>query len=464
MNRTFRIVLSVIAVIAIVGLGTYAYRLHQANQQLALALEAERQLHINDVAFHTNQMHTFMGKTLASHSVAQTVRYLSDVKQEAQSATQAFSQLPIPQDVGERTTKFVKQVGDVASSLAYKQAVGEPITAQDRKLLVDLKARADQVRQDLAMSLQHISVSGIRMVKPATLSAGLLFRGYQGEKKPSTGPQAPQSMGAATGFSELSDKGKDLPTLIYDGPFSEHVSKEAPRIKGTPINQQQAEAKLAHYLPPGKAFGIQNRSEAAGPIPTWTFTLHEKGSDGHASVHIAKNGGYLVQLISSRTVGESTMDLTKAKDRGLRYLEHLGYSAMTPTYGVSEGGAATVVYAWSDGQVLHYRDQIKLKIALDDGEILAVDARQYLTAHHARANMAPKISAATAQKQVSPSLKIKRVQLVSIPNNAGTGEILCWEFTGTMERDQYLIYVNATSGNEQQILQLIETDQGTFTL
>lgn len=235
-------------------------------------------------------------------------------------------------------------------------------------------------------------------------------------------------------------------------------------MTGGAITQQQAEAKLAQYVTNFAQYRVTSRTEVNGKIPTWSFLLERSGETGQFSVTIAKNGGYLVQTNHSRPYNESTLNLKEAKAKGTTYLKGLGFANMVPTYGVAEGGAATIVYAWSDGEVLHYRDQIKLKIALDTGEIVGFDARQYIASHHTREKMKATVTADAAKAKVNPNLAIKRVQLAAIPNNAGTGDILCWEFTGMLGKQRYLVYINATTGNEQQILQLIESDMGTFTI
>ena len=111
-----------------------------------------------------------------------------------------------------------------------------------------------------------------------------------------------------------------------------------------------------------------------------------------------------------------------------------------------------------------YPDQAKVKVALDNGEVIGVDARQYLTHHRVRGLPAPKITEQQARAQLRPDLAVTRAQLALIPDLAGTGERLTYEFQGKLGEDVYLVYINAETGAEEQILQLIQTDGGTFTL
>ena len=43
-------------------------------------------------------------------------------------------------------------------------------------------------------------------------------------------------------------------------------------------------------------------------------------------------------------------------------------------------------------------------------------------------------------------------------------EILCWEFTGKVNGTDFLVYINAENGREEDILVIINTPEGTLTM
>jgi len=96
--------------------------------------------------------------------------------------------------------------------------------------------------------------------------------------------------------------------------------------------------------------------------------------------------------------------------------------------------------------------------------VLGMDARQYLTHHRRRTLPRPRLTEADARSRLNPGWEVSRVQLALIPDLSGTGEVLAYEFQGKLGEDIYLVYINAETGAEEQILQLIVTDGGTFTL
>ena len=54
-------------------------------------------------------------------------------------------------------------------------------------------------------------------------------------------------------------------------------------------------------------------------------------------------------------------------------------------------------------------------------------------------------------------------RLAFIPTDAG-GEVYCYEFRCRgQQEDELLVYIDASSGNEANILQLLRTDGGVLT-
>jgi len=116
--------------------------------------------------------------------------------------------------------------------------------------------------------------------------------------------------------------------------------------------------------------------------------------------------------------------------------------------------------------VLIYPDQLKVKVALDDGSILSYDALAYLTSHTVRKLPKPAIEADEARELLSPALTVTDpARLAVIPvETVDTPEAYCWEFRGTSYGEQFFVYVNAETGTEEKILQLITTSEGSLTM
>jgi germination protein YpeB len=112
--------------------------------------------------------------------------------------------------------------------------------------------------------------------------------------------------------------------------------------------------------------------------------------------------------------------------------------------------------------VLIYPDLLKVKVALDNGEIVGFDAYQYIMSHRKRDIPKPKLTEAEARKKVSGRLNVERVKLAIIPL-PGDKEQLCYEFKGKYNQSDYFVYINADTGYEENILKIIKDEDGTLT-
>ena len=83
--------------------------------------------------------------------------------------------------------------------------------------------------------------------------------------------------------------------------------------------------------------------------------------------------------------------------------------------------------------------------------------------HKVRSIPTPVISREQGLTAVSPLLAVESARLTVIPT--GSGEALCHEYKCRGQNgERILAYVNAIDGREEQLLLLIETENGTLTV
>lgn len=86
----------------------------------------------------------------------------------------------------------------------------------------------------------------------------------------------------------------------------------------------------------------------------------------------------------------------------------------------------------------------------------------YLNNHKTRDISKVKISKEQAKSNLNKNLEITSEGLAIIPTEWKT-EILCYEFKGKIEDTDFLVYVNANTGREENILVIIDTPNGILT-
>ena len=150
-------------------------------------------------------------------------------------------------------------------------------------------------------------------------------------------------------------------------------------------------------------------------------------------------------------------------------MDSLGIDDYTDTYYEINNGVCICNFAGEEDNadeedVVLYTDLIKVSVAMDNGEILGFDARGYITNHTARDLSTPKITENQAAEKLSDSIRVFESNLCVIPSD-GLNERYCYEFyCADDEGRQLLIYLNADTGEEEQILLLQIGSNGRLTV
>ena len=145
------------------------------------------------------------------------------------------------------------------------------------------------------------------------------------------------------------------------------------------------------------------------------------------------------------------------------FLNSKGFKSLEKTYFIKRAGIMTINYAYEQDGVIIYPDLIKVKIALDDGEVLGLETTGYLNNHEKRSiNKSNIISEKEAAKALSSNLNIESSRLAIIPTEFRT-EIFCWELKGKIEEREFLLYVNAKTGRVEDILIVVQNENGILT-
>ena len=277
--------------------------------------------------------------------------------------------------------------------------------------------------------------------------------------------QQVDNLSAAT-FSNIDENFGEYAGLIYDGAFSEHMeSAEKKGLTGEEIDEKRANQIAKEFI--GED-GIQEFNSNGlienGNIQVYDFNakIDDNGNNNNLTISIAKKGGHIVNMSYNREVKAEVISQDEANEKGKEFLNSRGISNMKATYYLKEGGIVTINYAYEQNGVTIYPDLIKVKVALDNGEILGVETSGYLNNHTERTFTKAKISIEEAKSKLNKSLEITSEGMAIIPTEWKT-EILCYEFKGKIDDTDFLVYTNVETGREENILVIIDTPNGILT-
>ena len=166
---------------------------------------------------------------------------------------------------------------------------------------------------------------------------------------------------------------------------------------------------------------------------------------------------------NNREVNEKKISQEEANEIGKKFLSEKGFENMKETYFTKLGNVVTINYAYENNGIVVYPDLIKVKVALDNGEILGIETEGYLNSHTSRKFNNVKITIDEAREKLNTDLELLDEGMAVIPTEWKT-ELLCYEFKGKIENREFLVYINAETGEEEDILVILDTPGGTLTV
>jgi len=399
---------------------------------------------------YVQNVETYLAKSLISSTAEHGAETLTNLWREANLAQAYLARLPIESQELENTEKFLNQVSDYSYSLSRKNIYNEDLTEEDLKNLKDLHSYS----VDLENTLNQLSED---------LNSGRFSWGELTKKGTVAFAQQVDNISKES-FSNLEENFHEYAGLIYDGAFSEHLtSQEKKGLTGEDIEEEQAKQIAEEFV------GRDNIKETSklgfsenATIQVYDFSITNQ-NDETINISISKKGGHVVSMNTNRDVNSEIISEEEVNDKGKEFLNSKGFKDMKETYYLKQEGIVTINYAATQNGVVMYPDLIKVKVALDNGEILGIETTGYLNNHTQRDLSNIKITKDEAKKTINKDLEINSEGLAVIPTE-WQSEILCYEFKGKVDDREFLVYINAENGREEDILIITETPNGTLTL
>lgn len=458
MRRKTKMITTTTGVMALLLIGALAFGVKEKTEKdgYKTALTNDYQRLFYDSKAHIENVEVSLSKAVLSDSKEQNVLHLSQIMQQANSAQEKLTQMPIAQkDIG-KTTKFLTQVSDYSYALIKDHLEGNDLSEEQRESLKTLSNYSTYLSSELEAVHDKFMKGDVEL---ATISKTAKKGGKKADKNMLN-----------TQLVSLEEEMTKYPELIYDGPFSDQARKIKAKALGTKkVNKIEAQ-KIAEDFLRDKNIGKISMFETGkdldkeATIASYTFSVSPRDDkDGETTyISVSKTGGQIVWMTKSRMVAERKLNEKKTEAKAQEYLKSIGFEDMELNYSQTKNNVATLNFALKVDDVTVYPDLLKVKVALDNGEIVGYDAVHYLKEHHKRNIKRPALKVEEAKKKVNYDFEITNTRLAIIPKGISS-EVMCYEFKGSYEGNDFIVYINAETGAEEQILRVVTDESGTLT-
>lgn len=442
--------LSVICVLLII-VGILGAILYKKQREYRQASENSYNMAFFELVDYVQNVETYLAKSLISSTPEHGAETLTNLWREANLAQAYLSRLPIESQELASTEKFLNQVSDYSYSLSRKNIYDEKLTQDDLNNLKELHTYS----VDLENTLNQLSED---------LNNGRFKWGELTEKGTVAFAQEVDNISKES-FSNLEENFHEYAGLIYDGAYSEHLTSSEPKgLTGDDIDENKAKEIAENFVDKNNIKEANNLGYSENAtIPVYDFSI-TNNEDLNINISVSKKGGHIVYMNTNRQVNTEIISQEEANQKGKDFLTSKGFPNMKETYFLKQEGIVTINYAYMQDNVIMYPDLIKVKVALDNGEILGIETTGYLNNHIENRNISNiKITEEEAKKDLNTDLEIISSGLAVIPTE-WKSEILCYEFKGKVDDREFLVYINTENGREEDILIITNTPNGTLAM
>ena len=410
-------------------------------QRSAQALEDAYAQRVLETQEHLQAIGLKLGKAPVAADARTQVELLAGISRQADSVVSGLSALPLSHIAMSDTLKFCNQLSEYAMVLALSVAAGQPLTEQETAELVSLESQCALLTGQFATARETMVAESLRL----TARPGVFYAEAQAARRPLEQVADP-------------DNGMDYPSMIYDGAFSDARHYGAPKALGEGrIDQRQAMEAARAFVGEERVRSVEAAPDSGGALASYGVKLTL--NDGVVlNAEVTRQGGKMLWMVPEHAAFEPGWTLEECAEAARDFLLDRGYGEMEANhYQVYDGLAVINFVAVQDG-VLLYPDLVKVQVRMDTGEVVGLEANNYLMNHTERTGLSPALSGEQALEKASSRLEAGQARLCVIPYREG--ERLCYEVPGRYEGREYRVYIDAITGEEAEVLMMVDSVGG----
>jgi spore germination protein len=445
MYRRLSSILFPLMTVLLIGAVYWGYQEHQEKNSILIKAENQYQRAFHDLTYHVEQLHQQLGHTLAVNSTSQAYhrKGLVNVWRLTSEAQNEISQLPLTLLPFNKAEDFLSHIANFAYKTSVRDLTKQPLSEDEFKTLKTLYAKSEEISQDLSAMQEKVLSDKLRWMDVEIALAS---------------EQTNMDHAIIDGFKTVDKKVTEYPEINWGPSVSAMYEKRTISMlsgkQATPDEIKQAAAKLIHASP--EQIRVVENGKGT-EFASYSATVDNGGKGNTLHMDFSQKGGNLLWFMNERETGEPKLNIEQAQASAEQFLDQHGFPGMKAISYDSLGNEASFTFVGVQSGVLIYPDQLTAKVALDNGEVVALQANDYVHEHHKRQLPTPIMSKAEAAKALNPEMVVRNEQLALIKSETGE-EVLCYEYMGQINGSIYRVYINAETGLEETIEEMSPYD------
>jgi spore germination protein len=433
-------ILIAVLTIGVAGTAYWGYQEHQEKNAILINAENNYQRAFHELTYQIDLLHDKIGTTLAMNSKESLSPELADVWRLTSQAHSDVGQLPLTLLPFNKTEEFLANIGDFSYRVAVRDLDKEPLNDKEYGNLKKLYEQSADIQKELR-KVQHLVLENN-------------LRWMDVEMALATGKEQADNT-IIDGFKTVEKTVDGYDEANFGGPTFVNTQKkndDYKNLKGEKISKEKAVEIMKSYTRIDKVKEVKVTDNGDGANFGF-YSVSLANSDSEASMDVTKKGGYPIYFIHNREVKEKNIGLNEAANEAAKFLKENEFEKLELFESAQYDNVGVFTFVTKIDNVRIYPDALKLKVALDNGQVIGFAAEDYLKNNQDRDIPQPQISKSEAQDKINPNVKIMEDRLAVVVNDLNE-EVLCYEFLGMLGNDTYRIFINADSGIEEKVEKL----------
>ncbi|GGJ85795.1 germination protein YpeB [Lentibacillus kapialis] len=427
----------------IAGVSFWGYQEHQEKNAVLIQAENNYQRAFHELSYHMDVLHDKIGTALAMNSREQLSPQMVEIWRLTSQASSNVGQLPLTLMPFNKTEEFLANIGDFTYRTAVRDLQKKPLKDKEVKTLQNLYEQSGELKDELR-NVQHTVLD--ENLRWMDVQLALATQDEQSDNTIVDGFQTVEKK--VEGFAE-----SNVDSALTGTSAEEHKYQN---LTGEKINKAQASKRGQELL------NVKNKdkltvteSGKGADLPIYSVSYKNGNKNGY--LDITKQGGHPLTLLVNRQVQEQKISLNQGLEKAKEYVDQYNFDDMEVFTSNQYDNIGVYSFLYNQEGVRIYSDAIELKVALDNGDLLGLTARNYFMNHKERDIPEPKLSKDEAKEKVNPDVQINEEHMAIIDNDIGE-EVLVYEFLGVLGNETYRIFINAKDGTEEKVEKLDGTE------
>ena len=367
--------------LAVAGTAIWGYQEHREKNAVLINAENNYQRAFHELTYQVDLLHDKIGTTLAMNSRQSLSPTLAEVWRITSEAHNDVGQLPLTLLPFNKTEEFLAQMGDFSYRTAVRDLDKDPLTDKEYATLKNLYSQAEEIQNELR-KVQHMAMkNNLRwMDVELALASGkeqadnTIIDGFKTVEK------------TVEGYDET-DLGLAFVNLKVNDNSYDHLD-------GKNLSKEEALDLARKYnIGIGKDTKVQITENGKGSdYGFYSISFEDSKTNQIGNIDMTKKGGHALWYMLSRDVKEQKISLNEASNKAVQFLKEHKYKDLEVFESAQYDNLGVFTIIKSLDGVRIYPKAIKVKVALDNGQIVGFSNEDYLKSVNSETKIAkPKL-------------------------------------------------------------------------